>query len=455
MSAIYGRDVRSSIHDAIREINIAQEQSINAGTAIVDGDPAGGVYDKSYYFNTDTNDLLECDGTAWNKIDNLEGNAITSITGPVTDLTNPLIDVYTIHFSKIADRTFIVNNGRGISSITGPVVDPSTPLTDIYTINFNDGSSLPYSVTNGKGISSITGPVSVGLIDTYTINYNDGSTQPFIVTNGKDGVSWHNGIEISGKAPASTGYVLATEKCQKDDMYFNVVEGAVYVCDVGGAAGATTYWSCKFVMAGGGGGGYLYALNDVDPISVQTPTNGQILQYNGSTHLWEAKDGGSGHTMKPVPSSHPTETDVVNAINTGGLDDTNNEVASLYGISKWSNTKTFRTVLNGADGGIGHYGIGEWKWTLNNPSAADEAGWGWWQSDIFKLLGNQTLNGYDVDFKIKFVKTPNGEEILLGGYIVDCDTGYMCIKFANYVADVLNAQVVVDVTLTRNDIEYV
>ena len=457
MSAIYGRDVRSSIHDAIREINIAQEQAINAGTAIVDGDPAGGVYDHSYYFNTATNDLLECDGTTWNRIDNLEGNAITSITGPVTDPANPLIDVYTIHFSKIADRTFIVNNGRGISSITGPVVDPTAPLTDVYTINFNDGTSLPYSVTNGKGIVDITGPVSVGLTDTYTIRYNDGTSQPFIVTNGKNGCTWlHGTTEISGKARASTGYTLLNDDCQKGDMYFNDLEGAIYVCDVGAVHGAQSYWSCTFVISGGGGGvSYLYLLTDVDQTTVEHPVNNQILQFNGSTGKWEAKDGGSGHTMKPVPSSHPTEADVVSAINTGGLDDTNVEVASLYGISKWSNKKTFRAVLPGSSGAIGHYGVGEWKWTLNNPSDVDEANWGWWKNNIFTYLGDQTLNGYDVDFKIKFVKDPGSEEILLGGYIVDTVTGRMCIKFANYVSDIVNATVVVDVTFTRNDITVV
>ena len=219
MSAIYGRDVRSSIHDAIREINIAQEQCLNAGTAISSGDPAGGVYADSLYFNTSSNDLLQCDGTTWNVIDNLEGNAITSITGPTPDPLNPLIDVYTINFSKIPSRTFTVNNGRGIASISGPTVDPSHPLVDNYLITFNDGSTMPYIVTNGKGIDSIVKTSSAGLTDTYTITYNDGSTDPLIITNGKDGCTWLHGIEISGKAPASTGYTLLNDKCQAGDMY--------------------------------------------------------------------------------------------------------------------------------------------------------------------------------------------------------------------------------------------
>lgn len=287
MSAIYGRDVRSSIHDAIREINTAQEQAINAGTAIVDGDPAGGVYDKSYYFNTATNDLLECDGTIWNIIDNLEGNAITSITGPVTDLTNPLNDVYTIHFSKIPDRTFIVNNGKGISSITGPVVDPDVPLTDVYTINFNDGTSLPYSVTNGKGIVSIDGPASVGLLDTYTINFNDGTTQPFIVTNGKDGKTWYRGIKVYGKVVRDTVFNdSGILNAQEGDFYLNYSEGAIYHCTLGGAPTVAT-WLYDFTISGGGSSG-AQKLDDLDDVAIDATSlgNKQILIYDATSGQW-------------------------------------------------------------------------------------------------------------------------------------------------------------------------
>lgn len=287
MSAIYGRDVRSSIHDAIREINTAQEQAINAGTAIVDGDPAGGVYDKSYYFNTATNDLLECDGTTWHAIDNLEGNAITSITGPVTDPTNPLIDVYTIHFSKIADRTFIVNNGRGISSITGPVVDPSAPLTDVYTINFNDGTSLPYSVENGRGIVSIDGPASVGLLDTYTINFNDGTTQPFIVTNGKDGKTWYRGIKVYGKVVRDTVFNdSGILNAQEGDFYLNYSEGAIYHCTLGGAPTVAT-WLYDFTISGGGSSGAQF-LDDLDDVAIDATSlgNKQILIYDSTSGQW-------------------------------------------------------------------------------------------------------------------------------------------------------------------------
>lgn len=497
MSAIYGRDVRGSIHDAIDIINKVGEKVLWAGNEINNNDPASKTYgpknnagyDQSYYFNTTTNDLLYNNGTKWVTVDNLEGNAITSITGPVT---SGLVDTYTIHFSKAADQTFQVANGRGISSITGPTVDPSDPLKDNYTINFNDGTTLDYyinnaksitsisgpvadpdpnkvltddytinfndgtsfvfKIDNGKGIVSISGPVSVGLVDTYTIFYNDETTQPFYVTNGKDGTTWLNGVEISGEAPASTGYTLAHDDCKPGDLYFNVSEGSVYVCDVGALAGSQSYWSCEFVMTGGGGGTtYLYGLLDVDASTVQHPVANQILKYNGTTHKWEAAYGGSGHTMSPDPAS-ATEATVVAAVN--AATSTNDEVPSLYGIQKWSNTKQITIIC--PNSGIGHYGIGEWQDTLNNPTAADEAAWGWWHDAAFSdILGRKTAlenYGYDVDYKLVF--DPKGELVTLGGYILDDTTGYLCVKFANYAVDPSNVTVGVEITLTRNDVNY-
>ena len=171
--------------------------------------------------------------------------------------------------------------------------------------------------------------------------------------------------------------------------------------------------------------------------------------------LYEATGAGGGHVMTPAPAPDLEESDIVSAVN--GALESNDEVASLFGIQRWSNVKTFRVVLDGASGGIGHYGVGEWQWTLNNPTATDEASWGWWQNDIFKLLGRSSAAenyGYDVSFKFGYDPSTS-EPITLGGYQIDTDTGYLCIKFANYVIDTANAKVFVDITFTRNDIEYI
>lgn len=421
MTAVYGRQVRKSIHDAIRDINTASENILGAGTLIDDGDPVGSSIDpdllvNALYFNTSTNDLLKCDGIQWSKVDNLEGNAITSITGP-TSLG--LIDTYTIHFSKTENKTF--------------------------------------EVANGKGISSITGPSTQGLEDTYTINFNDGTTQDYVVTNGldgqdgKDGNTVIRGNEVTGTAINPTQFTLSV-KCQTGDTYINT-SGNVYTCTQGAEANAASLWKYDFGMAGGTGGAqYLYELSDVDHSSTtQHPTPGQILQYD-STVGWKASDGGSGHTMKPLPSSQPDEDDIVDTINDVRVVSTNNEVASLYGIQRWTNVKTFRVIISS---GIGHYGVGEWKDAIvGTPTKAEELTWGWYYHSFFETLGNLQKNGYDIDLKFKFDPS-NSEVVTLGGYILDTDTGCLCIKFANYVIDTANTKIGVDVTIVRNDVSYV
>ena len=198
----------------------------------------------------------------------------------------------------------------------------------------------------------------------------------------------------------------------------------------------------------GDSAGRLSELKDVDPTTTTTPTTNQILKYNGTK--WAASFGGSGHTMSPDPDPDLTDEEIAETISLA--DGTNDEVASLYGIQRWSNSKTVRVVVTQ---GIGHYGIGEWQdsITVESATAAQEAQWGWIYHDIFKKLdpdwGEQ--NGYDVDIKFGF-DPKTKEPITLGGYWVDTDTGYLCVKFANYVVNTTDAKVTIDVTFTRNDV---
>ena len=170
-----------------------------------------------------------------------------------------------------------------------------------------------------------------------------------------------------------------------------------------------------------------------------------VIYYKGILY---GGSGGSGHTMSPNPDPNLTDDEIADAIDSAI--GTNDEVASLYGIQRWSNTKTFRAVLTQ---GIGHYGVGEWQDSLSNPTEAQEIQWGWWKNNIFKYLDPSfsQQNGYDVDIKFGF-DPKTGEIITLGGYLIDTTTGYICIKFANYVVNIADAKIIVDVTITRNDI---
>ena len=110
-------------------------------------------------------------------------------------------------------------------------------------------------------------------------------------------------------------------------------------------------------------------------------TSASIYIDSGNSRLSVSGGGGSGggHTMAPTPSASLTEDTIVNTVNAASV--TNENVASLYGIQKWSNTVTRRFVYTGT---VGSTGIGTWQASLNNPTAAQELGWGWWYNDYFK-----------------------------------------------------------------------
>ena len=205
-----------------------------------------------------------------------------------------------------------------------------------------------------------------------------------------------------------------------------------------------------------------------------------LYEINGST--------GGGHEMLPDPEGtpSPTEESVVDVITNAGA--TNDNVASLFGIQKWSNVKRIRVIYNGT---IGHTGIGTWVSGEVTPS--DETDW--WENDLFMLLDNSDplIDGYDTDFSIKV--DPSSEPVTLGGYIIDTasysevtpvgtenpqeegwyeesggvytlttdttvvsgktyyrKTGKLCIRFANYIVEPTNVKIAVDITITRTDV---
>ena len=85
LSAVYGEDVRGSIHDAIEIINDVSEVVLNTGTAVTSSTSSStGFYDGSFYINTNTMELWKCIGTdSWQSqgvLKGADGNGIASIT---------------------------------------------------------------------------------------------------------------------------------------------------------------------------------------------------------------------------------------------------------------------------------------------------------------------------------------------------------------------------------------
>lgn len=110
LDAVYGEEVRWSIHDAIEIINDVSEVVITAGTAVTTASSSSeGFFVDSLYINTNTYDLWKCVGTnAWSNLGNLKGAGITSVTKTATA---GLVDTYTITFSNGTTSTFNITNG--------------------------------------------------------------------------------------------------------------------------------------------------------------------------------------------------------------------------------------------------------------------------------------------------------------------------------------------------------
>lgn len=113
LSAVYGEEVRGSIHDAIEIINEASEVVLSTGTAITGPTSSSeGFFTGSLYLNLSTMELWKCIGTnSW------QSQGVT----------------------KGAD-------GKGIASIDKTA---TAGLVDTYTITYTDGTTDTYDVTNG------------------------------------------------------------------------------------------------------------------------------------------------------------------------------------------------------------------------------------------------------------------------------------------------------------------
>lgn len=175
MSAVYGEEVRGSIHDAIELINDVSEVVISTGTAVISpSSSTEGYYEDSLYFNTNTCDLWKCTGSAWALQANLKG-----ATGATPDIS--------------MSATVDANVGTPSVNITesGTAENPAFALAfhNLKGVQGEQGEQGIQGETGptGNGIVSITKTGTSGLVDTYTILYTNGNSTTFTVTNGQDG----------------------------------------------------------------------------------------------------------------------------------------------------------------------------------------------------------------------------------------------------------------------------
>lgn len=136
LSAVYGRDVRGSIHDALKKTNDATEVALLAGTDVDSpSSSTEGYFNGSLYINTDHWNLWQCQGIepddlGWvdlGQFGGQDGTAIVSITKDGVDPDHPNVDIYKITYSDIEPSYFYVTNG--IDGTHGSVWYKGTALT--------------------------------------------------------------------------------------------------------------------------------------------------------------------------------------------------------------------------------------------------------------------------------------------------------------------------------------
>lgn len=404
MAAVFGRDVRKSIHDAIYKINVASEVQMNAGTAITSAtSSSAGFTDGSLYINTNTYELWRCIGVnTWQSLGILKGT-----------------------------------DGRAISSISGPV---TSGITDTYTINYSDGTSSTFTVTNG-------------------VDGKDGSIwyRGTAFTTTGSGLTGFPGKEHDFYLNPTLGYVY---QCTRTgDATTALWEYAMAITGGGGGSivvidNLNNTSSTDALSANQG--------HNLDLKKIEKPANpnvGDMIQWDGTD--WIAVPEPEGHPMSPDPTSTKPQTAaareaaIVSAVQAGRTTDgdgwTNDEVPSLNTIGRWSNTmsKTYTVSGTSVDSPIGITGIGTWydgDEESIDPST-DEADW----ISIPELIGIGANS--DIDFKLVFDPSTSSIPIVLGGYIIDDTTGKMCIKFANEIEeeDTETAVVGIEMIYKRTD----
>ena len=269
-------------------------------------------------------------------------------------------------------------------------------------------------------------------------------------------------VDISGKADRTE---LAPLYSTADTAETDIADGDYFpFYDTSATAKRKSTWdNIKDVLKTYFDGIYstITTLSGLSDTNISTPTDGQVLAYDATSSKWinSSSGGGGGHTMTPTPSASLTRADlqtaIASAVTEGGIND---DVVSAWSVGNWSNTMTYRVVYSGTIA-IGDTGIGTWltdaqltALKAETDPVAREAlevgtgGYGWWKDTHFIIP-----SGYDYELKFKFEPHENGEIITLGGYLLDTETGCLCIKFGSAIANT-GSVIAVDITLTQNNI---
>ena len=305
LSAVYGEDVRGSIHDAIEIINEVGEVVFSTGTDITSASSSStGYYDKSLYLNTDTYELWKCIGTdTWQSLGVLKGNTGVGISSIQKTSTAGLVDTYTITYTDGNTDTFTVTNGadgadgadgnhiyRG-TDISGkavlPTVYPSSGITDANAddLYLNPSEGAIYSCVTGGDASTATWQYEFTMTGGGGSSYSAGTG---IDIDAHDVISVDPGTIASGEnKPPKAGDVF-DKLAKKVDIDQGVAHAGEYL-QVGSDGKVTT--------AAGGGGllPHLYIDSEAgSTVTVTCPDSSTITPTAAGAGHWECDVPGYG-----------------------------------------------------------------------------------------------------------------------------------------------------------------
>lgn len=299
LSAIYGEDVRGSIHDAIEKINDVSEVVLTTGTAVTGPSSSStGFYDDSLYLNTDTFELWKCTGVnTWASQGILkgeagdDGNGIVSI---VKTSTSGLVDTYTITYTNGTTSTFTVTNGEdganGNKWYRGTGISGKAALPTVYTgsgvADANSGDMF-LNPSEGAVYSCVTGGVPTVATWQYemTLSGGSGGTSDYPDLTNKPSINGHT--LLGNQTGADLGLANSSDIPTVDQTYNATSSNAQSGKAVAEAIGS---------IHGGGMFPYLYIDSEAGATVTVTQPDGTTITPTaaGSGH-WECElTGGYG-----------------------------------------------------------------------------------------------------------------------------------------------------------------
>lgn len=259
LDAVYGEEVRGSIHDAIEIINDVSEVVLTTGTAVTSASSSSlGFFDGSLYYNTETFDLWKCVGVdSWALQGNLkgaegvDGNKWYRGTGISGKAANPTV----YSGSGIADANpndFYLNpvEGAVYYCVTG---GNASTATWSYDFTMTGGGGSAYTAGNGidndqlnNGVIQLdygtvssgntTKPVTGQAVKNAIPTVNDGTLK--IQQNGVDKATFSANTSSSSNANIITDEFVANGSPSGGSVTFSGIDDTVN----SGACGYDVYF---------------------------------------------------------------------------------------------------------------------------------------------------------------------------------------------------------------------